>query len=178
MTNPDITSYPHLQQIGSFIDDGYGSVHRFTTTQVGAILSSNDDGYVTADPTGTGKGYVSGWNTLKDRVDNIESRPQYSPSSSTPLRDGTAAVGTSTDFARGDHRHPTDTSREATANKTTSWSATPGNTKFPTEKLVKDTTDALDTRLTTLEESKSVIYISSNAPSSSLGNNGDVYIQI
>ncbi len=178
MTNPDITNYPHLQQIGSFIDDGYGSVHRFTTTQVGAILSSNDDGYVTADPTGTGKGYVSGWNTLKGRVADIESRPQYNPSSSTPLMDGTAAVGTSTDFARGDHKHPSDTSREAAANKTTAWSATPGNTKFPTEKLVKDTIDALDTRLTTLEESKSVIYISSNAPSSSLGNNGDIYIQI
>ena len=34
-------------------------------------------------------------------------------SSSTPLMDGTAAVGTETAFARGDHRHPTDTSRQA-----------------------------------------------------------------
>lgn len=32
-------------------------------------------------------------------------------STSTPLMDGTAAVGTSTAFARGDHVHPTDTSR-------------------------------------------------------------------
>lgn len=31
----------------------------------------------------------------------------------TPLMDGTAAVGTETAFARGDHRHPTDTSRQA-----------------------------------------------------------------
>lgn len=34
-------------------------------------------------------------------------------SSSTPLMDGTAAVGTEAAFARGDHRHPTDTSRQA-----------------------------------------------------------------
>lgn len=34
-------------------------------------------------------------------------------SSSTPLMDGTASVGTETAFARGDHRHPTDTSRQA-----------------------------------------------------------------
>lgn len=31
------------------------------------------------------------------------------PSTSTPLMDGTAAVGIQTKYARGDHRHPTDT---------------------------------------------------------------------
>lgn len=34
-------------------------------------------------------------------------------SSTTPLQDGKAAVGTETAFARGDHRHPTDISRAA-----------------------------------------------------------------
>lgn len=34
-------------------------------------------------------------------------------STSTPLMDGTAAVGSETAFARGDHRHPTDTTRQA-----------------------------------------------------------------
>lgn len=34
-----------------------------------------------------------------------------SASSATPLMDGTAAVGTSTAFARGDHVHPSDTSK-------------------------------------------------------------------
>lgn len=33
-----------------------------------------------------------------------------SPSSATPLMDGTAAVGSENAYARGDHRHPTDTS--------------------------------------------------------------------
>lgn len=36
------------------------------------------------------------------------------PSSTTPLMDGTASVGTETNYARGNHRHPTDTSRQAT----------------------------------------------------------------
>lgn len=34
-------------------------------------------------------------------------------STTTPKMDGTAAVGSETAFARGDHRHPTDTSRQA-----------------------------------------------------------------
>lgn len=39
--------------------------------------------------------------------------PGASASTAKPLMDGTVAVGTSTAFARGDHRHPTDTSRAA-----------------------------------------------------------------
>jgi len=35
--------------------------------------------------------------------------------SATPLMDGSAAVGTSVRYARGDHRHPTDTTRAAAA---------------------------------------------------------------
>lgn len=37
-------------------------------------------------------------------------------SNTTPEMDGSAAVGTETAFARGDHRHPTDTSRQAVIN--------------------------------------------------------------
>jgi hypothetical protein len=37
------------------------------------------------------------------------------PSSSLPIMDGTAAIGSSALFARGDHVHPTDTSRAAQA---------------------------------------------------------------
>lgn len=36
------------------------------------------------------------------------------PSSTSPLMDGTASAGSATTYARGDHRHPTDTSRQAT----------------------------------------------------------------
>ena len=40
---------------------------------------------------------------------------QGAPGTATPLMDGTADAGTSTSFAREDHRHPTDTSRAAAA---------------------------------------------------------------
>lgn len=40
---------------------------------------------------------------------------QGAPGTATPLMDGTADAGTSSSFAREDHRHPTDTSRAAAA---------------------------------------------------------------
>ena len=40
-------------------------------------------------------------------------------STTTPAMDGTAAVGTETTFARGDHVHPTDTSRAPTSHAST-----------------------------------------------------------
>lgn len=44
--------------------------------------------------------------------------PGSTASTTTPKMDGTAAVGTETAFARGDHRHPTDTSRQAALSST------------------------------------------------------------
>jgi len=42
----------------------------------------------------------------------VEDVPEGSAASTTtPLMDGTASVGTETTFARGDHRHPSDTSK-------------------------------------------------------------------
>lgn len=40
------------------------------------------------------------------------------PSNTTPLMDGTETAGTETNWARGNHRHPTDTSRAALASPT------------------------------------------------------------
>lgn len=49
---------------------------------------------------------------IKDIISGyITSASVPSASSTTPKMDGTAAVGTETAFARGDHVHPTDTSR-------------------------------------------------------------------
>lgn len=63
------------------------------------------------------------------------------PYTSAPAMDGTASAGSSTKWAKGDHVHPSDTSREAVANKKTSWSSTPSDTNYPSEKLVKDSLD-------------------------------------
>ena len=52
-----------------------------------------------------------------------------------PLKDGITSVGLSTKYAREDHIHPTDTSREAIANKTTVILGT-SNDKYPTDEAV------------------------------------------
>lgn len=49
---------------------------------------------------------ASGWE-WKDAPKTV------SASSKTPLMDGTAALGSDTGYAKGDHVHPTDTSRQA-----------------------------------------------------------------
>ncbi len=54
---------------------------------------------------------------------------------------GTGSLGSLSTLPRADHIHPTDTTREATANKVSTFTATPNNTNFPTEKLVKDSLD-------------------------------------
>lgn len=59
-----------------------------------------------------------------------------------PKMDGTASAGSATTWSKSDHVHPTDTSREASANKVSSWSATTTDTHYPSEKLVKDSIDA------------------------------------
>lgn len=56
-------------------------------------------------------------------------------------QNGVAAVGTEDSLARLDHIHPTDTTREAIANKVSSFTATPNNTNYITEKLAKDSLD-------------------------------------
>ena len=52
-----------------------------------------------------------------------------------PLKDGNTSVGVSTKYAREDHIHPTDTSREAIVNKTTVILGT-SNDKYPTDEAV------------------------------------------
>lgn len=54
-----------------------------------------------------------------------------------PLMNGTATVGVSTKYAREDHVHPSDTSREDIANKTTVVLGT-SDSKYPTDKAVAD----------------------------------------
>ena len=52
---------------------------------------------------------------------------------------GNLGVGTAIDLTK--YQVQTDSAKEATANKVSAFTATPNNTNFPTEKLVKDTLD-------------------------------------
>ena len=55
----------------------------------------------------------------------------------SPLMDGKASVGNSLKYAREDHVHPSDTSKEDKANKTTVVLGT-SNSKYPTDKAVAE----------------------------------------
>ena len=55
----------------------------------------------------------------------------------SPLMDGKASVGNSLKYAREDHVHPSDTSREDIANKTTVVLGT-SDSKYPTDKAVAE----------------------------------------
>lgn len=58
---------------------------------------------------------------LKENADAIENKPDAAdiptPSTTAPAMNGTAAAGTSTDYARADHVHPSDTSRASAASE-------------------------------------------------------------
>lgn len=76
----------------------------------------------TAHPTGSpGDAYLVGvsptfnlyiWSSDSSAWVDGGSLTSPTPASSTPLMDGVAAVGTDTKYARGDHRHPSDTAKQ------------------------------------------------------------------
>ena len=53
------------------------------------------------------------YDNLGERLDEMSSDTP-TPSTAAPAMDGTAAAGTSTDYARADHIHPSDTSKQDT----------------------------------------------------------------
>lgn len=75
--------------------------------------------------------------------------------STTPVMDGTGNTGTSTDYARADHVHPSDTSRAPLASPALTGTPTAptaaagtNTTQIATTAFVKAATDALDTGVT------------------------------
>lgn len=62
--------------------------------------------------------------------------PGSTPSSTTPLMDGTAAVGTETAFARGDHRHPSDTNKADKATTLAGYGITNAYTKTEVDGMI------------------------------------------
>jgi hypothetical protein len=90
-------------------------VHPTTTAQTASAKKVGNDanGHVvlgdalkTSDLTND-----SGFITIEDVPEGV------APTTTTPKMDGTASVGTETKYAKGDHVHPTDTSRVPTTRK-------------------------------------------------------------
>ena len=75
--------------------------------------------------------------TLPDDVVRDSNYVHVEGATEAPLTDGIASVGISAKYAREDHVHPTDTSREDIANKTTVVLGT-SDSKYPTDKAVAD----------------------------------------
>lgn len=67
----------------------------------------------------------------------IDDSSKAEAGTASPLMDGNASVGNSLKYAREDHVHPSDTSREDKANKTTVVLGT-SNSKYPTDKAVAE----------------------------------------
>ena len=75
--------------------------------------------------------------TLPSDVVRDSAYTHIDAATSNPLMDGSAAVGISTKYAREDHIHPSDTSREDIANKTTVVLGT-SDSNYPTDKAVAE----------------------------------------
>ena len=68
-------------------------------------------------PTDTSRASATDLAALSARVDGISGGA--TPSSADPMMDGTASAGISANYSRGDHVHPTDTSRASASDLTT-----------------------------------------------------------
>lgn len=89
--------------------------YKATTAEVQQIPNPDEGDYAWNAQTGTVWAYNNGaWTDTSEAIPD-QTVPK---STTTPLMDGTASVGTQTAYAAGDHRHPTDTTRAAAADLT------------------------------------------------------------
>jgi hypothetical protein len=101
-----------------------------TTTTAGIVkpdgttIEVNSSGTISVPSASTSRaGLMSA--TDKSKLNGIDTGATKNTASSTaPLMDGTASAGSSTDYARADHVHPTDTSRASASDLTTHTSDT------------------------------------------------------
>lgn len=103
-----------------------------------------------------------------------------SAASATPAMDGTGAAGSSTDYARADHVHPTDTSRQATLVSGTNIKTVNGNSLLGSGDITTPTYTLPTASTSTLGGVKvdgSTITIADGVISSSGGGGGgDAYV--
>lgn len=136
--NGDITPHKKTVQDGSTthkgvvqLEDSFASTSTTTAATPNAVKSVYD---IAATAVQGVK--VNGTELSKDG-NNVVDVPVPTASTSNPLKDGTASTGSSLQWARGDHRHPTDDSREAVANKVQSIDDS-STTEYPSSKAVAD----------------------------------------
>ena len=165
LANTEIGDYPLLQQTGCYKTSSSSDVAPFTSTSQGTIIGTTVDGQIGS--LGGGIGVVNGWDTIKSDIEELQNSA-VEGATEKPLMDSTiAAVGTSTKFAREDHTHPKDSTKENVSNKITSWNKYSSDVSYPSEKLVKAALDEKETK----ENSKVHLYFAeSKRTFSTLGN--------
>ena len=111
------TAFPGALSIPDAPTDGQLYGRQFVTSSMRWAPASTPSGITDAPSDGTLYGRRSaGWShaTHNDITDWTASVPIVT--TVTPKVDGTAAIGTDTGWAKGDHVHPTDTTRYAASN--------------------------------------------------------------
>jgi hypothetical protein len=113
-----------------------------TTNEIATLPDPKDGDYAFNAETGTKWAYDEGsW------IDTLDAVPDQTvpASDTTPLMDGTAAAGTSEEYARGDHTHPTDTGRAPTSHTHTASQITDFPASLPANGGSADTAAKLAT---------------------------------
>ena len=95
------TAYDTLKELGDLIDDNADAIEALETIASGKADASH--GHAISD--------VSGLQSALDSKAAASHGTHVSYSTTAPVMDGTASVGTASTVARSDHKHPTDTSR-------------------------------------------------------------------
>jgi len=162
------------QTDGSSVAFGTGGTVAYTggtLAQFSATSSSQLAGII-SDETGSGALVFATSPTLTTPNIGVATGTSFNSitglSSTTPIVDGTAAVGTGTTAARADHVHPTDTSRAPLASPTFTGTVTlPGD---PTSALHAATKQYVDAVITSINYHEAVKYATTGA----LGTTGNL----
>lgn len=106
--SPTFVEFQYYRSVSSHSVTQQGDqVYVYTLRSSGWSVITRENYTKIAAGTNMSQSYASGTLTLNATQPSV---PQAT--STTPLMDGTAAVGSETKWAKGDHVHPTDTSRQ------------------------------------------------------------------
>lgn len=103
-------------QLVTVVDENVGTVETFKITPSGTLSPVSESVTVDAELSTVSVNPVQNrvlTTALNGKYSPDNPPPSISPGTSMPLMDGTASAGTATEYARANHRHPSDSSKSA-----------------------------------------------------------------